>query len=164
MRNSKISKEEVLSFLETCELTSTIYIGTDSERFKLDGKWYADYTTVLVVHINGNKGCRIFAQVEREADFDQHASKPFNRMMGEVYRSAALYQKFKDLLYDYEIEIHCDISRLEDAGSNVAAKAAIGYIQGTCNVIPFLKPESFAASYGADRAKKLFKLEAMSST
>jgi len=32
---------------------------------------------------------------------------------------------------------------------------AIGYIRGTCNVIPFVKPDAFAASYAADRLKDL---------
>jgi predicted RNase H-related nuclease YkuK (DUF458 family) len=32
---------------------------------------------------------------------------------------------------------------------------AIGYIRGTCNVIPLVKPEAFAASYAADRLKGL---------
>lgn len=157
-KSPKIDHQEVLDFLATCDTNTKIYIGTDSERFKIDGKWYADYVSVLVVHINGNKGARIFAKVEREADFDQRASKPFQRMMGEVYRSAALYQEFKDILYDYEIEVHCDISRYEDCGSNVAAKAAIGYIQGTCNVIPLLKPLAFGASYAADRAKEVLQI------
>jgi predicted RNase H-related nuclease YkuK (DUF458 family) len=32
---------------------------------------------------------------------------------------------------------------------------AIGYIRGTCNVIPMVKPKAFAASYAADRLKGL---------
>jgi predicted RNase H-related nuclease YkuK (DUF458 family) len=32
---------------------------------------------------------------------------------------------------------------------------AIGYIRGTCNVIPLIKPNAFAASYAADRFKGL---------
>jgi predicted RNase H-related nuclease YkuK (DUF458 family) len=32
---------------------------------------------------------------------------------------------------------------------------AIGYIRGTCNVIPMVKPRAFAASYAADRYKSL---------
>jgi predicted RNase H-related nuclease YkuK (DUF458 family) len=32
---------------------------------------------------------------------------------------------------------------------------AVGYIKGVCNVIPFVKPDAFAASYAADRFKGL---------
>jgi hypothetical protein len=32
---------------------------------------------------------------------------------------------------------------------------AIGYIKGTCNVIPLVKPQAFAASYCADRLKEI---------
>jgi predicted RNase H-related nuclease YkuK (DUF458 family) len=32
---------------------------------------------------------------------------------------------------------------------------AVGYIKGTCNVIPMVKPNAFAASYAADRLKEV---------
>ena len=43
---------------------------------------------------------------------------------------------------------------LSKRAGNVVAQA-IGYIRGTCNVIPMVKPEAFAASYAADRYKSL---------
>jgi len=40
------------------------------------------------------------------------------------------------------------------ASSNVVSQA-IGYIRGTCNVVPLVKPQAFAASYAADRMRSL---------
>jgi predicted RNase H-related nuclease YkuK (DUF458 family) len=40
------------------------------------------------------------------------------------------------------------------ASSNVVSQA-IGYIRGTCNVVPLVKPEAFAATYASDRFRGL---------
>jgi len=48
-----------------------------------------------------------------------------------------------------------DINPDEQYGSSCVISQAVGYIKGTCNVIPFVKPEAFAASYAADRFKSL---------
>jgi predicted RNase H-related nuclease YkuK (DUF458 family) len=40
-------------------------------------------------------------------------------------------------------------------GSSCVINEAIGFIKGTCNVIPMIKPKAFAASYAADRLKSL---------
>jgi predicted RNase H-related nuclease YkuK (DUF458 family) len=39
--------------------------------------------------------------------------------------------------------------------SSCVVQQAIGYIRGTCNVIPMVKPQAFAASYAADRLRGL---------
>ena len=59
------------------------------------------------------------------------------------------------MLFRSEVEVHLDINPDDHhASSNVVAQA-IGYIRGTCNVIPLVKPEAFAASYAADRMRSL---------
>lgn len=153
----KIDKEQVKVLLRSLNSETKIYFGCDSIRFKIKGRWYAEYTTVLVVHKNGRHGCKIFAQVDREQDFDKKASRPFNRMMNEAMRVAELYLEFEDIVYDFglEHEIHLDINKDDIHGSSVAVKAASGYVQGTCNVIPILKPSAYAASYAADRGRRL---------
>ena len=153
----KISKEEVIELLETLNEDTKIYFGCDSTRFKIKGQWYAEYTTVLVVHKNGRHGCKIFAQVDREADYDQKASRPFNRMMNEAMRVSQLYLEFEDIVFEFalEHEIHLDINQDDIHGSSVAVKAASGYVQGTTNVVPILKPTAYAASYAADRGRRL---------
>lgn len=152
-----INKAAVRGLLTGLDSETKIYFGCDSTRFKIKGRWYAEFTTVLVVHKNGRHGCRIFARVDREQDFDQKASRPFNRMMNEAQRVAELYLEYEDMVYEFglEHEIHLDINKDDIHGSSIAVKAASGYVQGTCNVTPILKPTAYAASYAADRGRRL---------
>ena len=61
---------EVKNFIESQSPETKIYLGADSERYKHNGKWYADYTIAVVVHIDGRHGCKIFGEVQTERDFD----------------------------------------------------------------------------------------------
>ena len=151
----EINIAEVKEFIMNQTPESKIYIGGDSERFMMNEQWYADYILVVVVHINGNNGCKIFGEVQRERDWDQKKDKPRMRLMNEVYKIADLYLKLHDVLEDREVEVHLDINPDEHYGSSCVISQAVGYIKGTCNVIPFVKPQAFAASYAADRFKSL---------
>jgi predicted RNase H-related nuclease YkuK (DUF458 family) len=108
-----------------------------------------------VVHINGNNGCKIFGEVQRERDWDQKKDKPRMRLMNEVYKIAELYLKLNEVLEDRAVEVHLDINPNEMHGSSCVVNEAIGYIRGMCNVIPMVKPQAFAASYCADRLKEI---------
>lgn len=132
-----------------------VYFGCDSERILVNKKWFADYITVIVVHIDGCRGCKIFGQVTREQDYDNDASKPFTRMMTEARLVSELHTKFKDVFDDFEVYIHLDCNPKKTAGSSIAADAAAGYVKGVTQVEPMLKPLAFAASYAADRAKEV---------
>jgi len=132
-----------------------VYIGTDSSRYKVKGVWYADYTLVLCVHIGARHGCKVFAEIQTEKDYDANASRPFSRMMNEAKKAVEMHERFKDILQDFEVYIHLDINPKESAGSNVAASAALGYVKGCTNVTPILKPMALAASFAADRAQDL---------
>ena len=147
--------EKVSEFINAQTPETRIYLGCDSERIKIDGAWYADYILAIVVHINGNNGCKLFGEVQRERDWDQKASRPSMRLMIEVYKVSELYLKLAEVLEGREVEVHLDINPNEMYGSSCVISQAIGYIKGTCNVIPFVKPEAFAASYAADRFKSL---------
>ena len=151
----KIDIDEVRAFIEAQTPETKIYIGGDSERFMLNGAWYADYIMVVVVHINGNNGCKIFGEVQRERDYDQKKDRPRMRLMNEVYKIAELYQKLHDVLEDRVVEVHLDINPDEHYGSSCVINEAVGYIKGMCNVVPLVKPNAFAASYAADRFKGL---------
>ena len=146
---------EVREFIEAQSPETKIYIGCDSERMKINKIWYADYILAIVVHINGNNGCKLFGEVVRERDYDQKQSKPRYRLMNEVYKVSELYLKLADVLIDRDVEVHLDINPNEMTGSSCVINEAIGYIKGTCNVIPLVKPQAFAASYAADRLKGL---------
>jgi predicted RNase H-related nuclease YkuK (DUF458 family) len=148
-----INIQEVKSFIESQGPDTKIYIGGDSERFNLGNVWYADYTLAIVVHINGNNGCKIFGEVQRERDWDAKKDRPRMRLMNEVYKIAELYLKLQDVLEDRVVEVHLDINPNEMHGSSCVINEAIGYIKGMCNVVPLVKPEAFAASYAADRLK-----------
>lgn len=151
MRN--IDVNEVRAFIEAQGPATKIYIGCDSERFAIGKDWYADYTLAVVVHINGNNGCKLFGEVQRERDWDQKQDRPRMRLMNEVYKIADLFQKLKDVLEGRELEVHLDINPDEVYGSSFVVNEAIGYIRGMCNVIPMVKPNAFAATNAADRLK-----------
>lgn len=151
----KIDLQEVKQFIQTQSPETKIYLGCDSERFKINKFWYADYITAIVVHIDGKHGCKIFGGVERERDYDQKQNRPRYRLMNEVYKVSQLYLDLVDVLEDRLVEVHLDINPDEMHGSSCVINEAIGYIRGTCNVIPLVKPQAFAASYAADRFKSI---------
>jgi len=151
----KLNLDEVKAFINAQSPETKVYIGCDSERFKINGEWYADYVTAVVVHIDGKHGCKIFGGVTREKDYDKKQSKPRYRLMNEVYKVSELYLQLAEVLGDREVEVHLDVNPNEMAGSNCVINEAIGYIRGTCNVIPMVKPRAFAASCAADRFKGL---------
>lgn len=150
-----IDINEVRAFIESQSNDTKIYIGADSERVIRNNVWYADYTLAIVIHISGRHGCKIFGEVQTELDYDRKASKPSIRLMNEVYKVAELYQKLVDVIGDREVQIHLDINPDESYNSSSVIQQAVGYIRGVCNVIPFVKPDAFAATYAADRLKGL---------
>ena len=152
----KIDIDEVKAFIESQSLETKIYIGGDSERFNIDNNWYADYTLVVVVHIDGKHGCKIFGEVQRERDYDQKKDRPRMRLMTETMKIADMYLKLHEVLEDREVQIHLDISPESHNGSSCVINEAVGYIKGMCNVIPMVKPNAWAASYAADRLKHIF--------
>ncbi len=152
----KIDVNEVRAFIEAQGPATKIYIGCDSERFAIGKDWYADYTLAVVIHINGNNGCKLFGEVQRERDWDQKQDRPRMRLMNEVYKIADLFHKLKDVLEGRELEVHLDINPDEVHGSSCVVHEAIGYIRGMCNVVPMVKPNAFAATNAADRLKSLF--------
>ena len=150
-----IDVDQVEKFIAAQGPGTKIYLGADSERFRESRVWWAEYTTVVVVHINGKHGCKIFGEVDRERDYDPRGDKPSMRLMNEVYRVSELFQRLAPVLADRPVEVHLDINPNEMHASSCVVQQAIGYIRGTCNVIPMVKPQAFAASYAADRLRGL---------
>ena len=149
----KLNIEEVKQYISNSSAESKVYLGVDSERVNIQGKWYADYTLAIVIHIDGKHGCKIFGEVERERDWDQKADKPSMRLMQEVYKVSELFQKLSNVLEDKHVEVHLDINPQERYKSSAVVQQAVGYIKGTCNIQAQIKPDAFAASYAADRLK-----------
>lgn len=146
---------EIVDLLLTSD-DHKLYFGCDSIAYKKgrnkDGSpiWYGKFATVFVVHIQGRHGCRIFRHIDHERVHDSKKSRPFDRMMKEAYRVAALYNELKDIVDGYEMEIHVDVNPDEKHGSSVAYSAATGYILGTTGHTPIPKPNAWAASFAAD--------------
>lgn len=149
----ELNIEEVKAFINEQSAETKIYIGGDSERLHVNGVWFADYINVVVVHKNGNNGCKVFGEVVRERDFDQYRDKPRMRLMNEVYKTAGMYLKLADVLEERNVEIHIDINPDQKYGSSCVINEAVGYIRGMCNIVPLVKPNAWAASYCADRYK-----------
>lgn len=147
----KLNLDEVRSFIENVSESSKIYIGSDSARYLKHNIWYAEYCTVVVVHYDGKRGCKIFGNMVSERDFDQKKNKPRMRLMNEVIKTAQMYLDLESSFGDRHVEIHLDINPNIKYGSSCVISEAVGYIKGMCNVVPFVKPNSFAASIAADK-------------
>ena len=156
----KINIQQVKEFIQSQGPNTKIYLGADSERICENDIWYADYTLAVVIHIEGRHGCKIFGEIHRERDYDQRKSKPSMRLMNEVYKVAELFHELIDVLEDRHVEVHLDLNPDKAHGSSCVIQEAIGYIRGTCNVIPMVKPKAFAASYCADRLKTILSRRA----
>ena len=153
---SEINLNEVVEFAKKHNSATRLYLGCDSEKHKVNGVWYADYVSVIVVHINGNRGCKIFGCLQRERDYDQNKKSPRMRLMTEVRKVAELYLKVFDAFVEIpdiaeNLEVHLDVNKFPEHGSSVVMNEAIGYIRGLCGIEPKLKPEAWSASYCADR-------------
>lgn len=147
----KMNDAEVAAFIAKQTPETKIYVGGDSECYKKNGIWYADYVNVVVVHINGNRGCKIFGEIITEQLFEQKKNKPSHRLMTEAYKVAELYLRLEDVFGDREVEIHLDLNPNKKYVSSLVVEQAVGYIRGTCNITPMIKPNSWSASYAADR-------------
>ena len=148
--------DEVRNFIANTSETTSIYIGADSERYRnKNDEWMADYTVAIVVHIDSNRGCKVFGKVDSERDYDNRHDRPVLRLMNEVYRASQMYLDLADVIGDRHVEVHLDINPDLIHGSSCVVQQAIGYVRGVCNVVPMVKPEAFAASYCADRLKEI---------
>lgn len=153
----KFNWDEIKRFIDDESEASKIYIGVDSVAWKKNGKWFADFYKVIVVHKDSCHGCKIFGEVVTEEDYTVNKKKPSHRLWSEVYKVSELYLKLSQLT-EKDIEVHLDINPKKTYASNMIVEQAIGYIKGTCNVIPLIKPNAFAASYAADRLLRVKSL------
>jgi len=151
--HKSLNIDEVKQFIKAQSSETKIYLGADSERISVEGVWTAEYYVCVVVHLDAKHGCKIFGEILRERDYDQHQDKPALRLMGEVYKVAQLFNELSEILQDRHVEVHLDINPDDRYASSRVITQAIGYIKGTCNITAQVKPQAFAASYAADRLK-----------
>jgi predicted RNase H-related nuclease YkuK (DUF458 family) len=144
---------DLVDLLYGLDTNTKVYIGTDSVRFRKDGRWFAKYATVLVVHMNGKNGCRVFKYRSVEPDYDVKKNRPSLRLMNEVMKSCELYTQLAPFIDEFDVEIHCDVNTDPKHGSNCVAVQAAGYVLGTTGLNEDqvkLKPNAWCASFGAD--------------
>ena len=144
---------QVKDYLKSAPKTSKVYIGCDSSRKKdrETGFWFATYTTVVVIHVENSKGCKVFCETEIKRDYDKEARKPSLRMMNEAYCVVEAYGQLEEELLEFDVEAHLDINPDPMYGSSCAYGSAKGYVAGVTGLEVKTKPEAFAASYAADR-------------
>lgn len=125
---------------------SSVYIGSDSKRFKKNGLWYAKYSTVIIVHMDSSRGCKLFYDSVVMQDFGVIKQRMLNEVMFAV--NAAI--EVLDDIGDRHFEIHIDINPNPKHKSNVAVKEALGYVKGNLGIDAKIKPHAFAAMHAAD--------------
>lgn len=140
-----IQKKEIIEYLNNTE--GTVYLGCDSHKNSRDT---ADYTVVLIVHINDSKGCKVFGYTEREHDYDKSKRTPRMRLLKEVEKVIEVYTAFEDELIMRNVEIHLDLNPYPEYESNKVLSQARGMVYGYTGIEPKNKPEAHAATYAAD--------------
>lgn len=143
--------EEAKAAVQASSPASSVYVGCDSVRFKKQGKWFARYATVVVLHMDSRHGCKLFYKEDILPDFGKKTESLFNRLMQEATFAIEVASEIIPVLDDRSLEIHLDINPSDKHASNQAAKAAIGYVLGTTEIKPKIKPQAFAAMFAADR-------------
>lgn len=147
----KYEEEVIRREIEEAEAGTRFYFGCDSRRYKnKKNEWWISFATVIVVHIGGKHGCRVYGLVEKERDYSGSMRM---RLVREAHKAAEMAMRFEEdlILNDIDFEIHLDInSDPKEGKSNVAMKEAAGYILGVLGVRPLFKPDAWAASHGAD--------------
>ena len=149
-----IDYQEVEDYLSQCGPDTKVYLGCDSRvKFNEQGERLAQYTTAIVVHIDGCRGGKIFYTNETERDLSPTRKKPSVRLMTEVYKVSSLYLDMIDKVdscIELDIEVHLDINPNKEYKSSAIVTEALGYVRGVCQTEAKVKPEAFAASSVAD--------------
>ena len=127
---------------------SSVYIGCDSIRFKKNKQWYAKYSTVVIVHMDSKKGCKLFHESVDMPDYGNLKQ----RLLTEVQMAVAAATEIVDVLGNRHMEIHLDINPNPKHKSSVAVKEALGWVKGSLGLYAKIKPSSFAATHAADHA------------
>lgn len=126
--------------------SSSIYVGCDSQVFKQNGKFFARYTTVIVIHKDSQHGAKVYHYSETIPDYRNIRV----RMVTEAQFAIQIFDEIADVIGTRHVEIHLDINANPEHKSNAAASEAIGWVLGVTGIKPKIKPEAFAASYCAD--------------
>ena len=128
---------------------SSVYIGCDSIRYKVDGKWKARYSTVVILHRASRNGANLFYDTVTLDDYGNLKMRLMNEVMFAIEAASAVV----DHLDGRSLEIHIDINADPKHASNVAVKEALGYVRGS-GFEARIKPHSFAATHASDHVAR----------
>lgn len=127
---------------------SSVYVGADSIRFKKNGKWFARYSTVIILHMDSKHGCKLF---HKSVDMEDYGNMR-QRLVNESFYAIEAAMAVVDVLGKRKMEIHLDLNPNPKHKSNIAVKEALGYVKGSTGIEAKIKPYSFAATHAADHA------------
>lgn len=140
--------QEIKEAIENSSKTTKVYVGCDS-KVTHRGKM-AKFATVVILHIDGKHGGKLFSIVSQEAIFGS-AKTPKMRLLMEAQKAIAIAAEIAEVVGDRPFEVHLDFNVNEEHKSNVAVKEASAYVLGTLGFKPKFKPQAFAASTAADK-------------
>lgn len=124
-----------------------VYVGCDSILRRAGKGFKATYATVVVIHIDGCRGCQVYGEIVTQPFFGSIKERMFN----EAMLAADMAIKIKPHMGGRVLEVHLDINTDPDHASNVAIKEAAGYVRGLVGIEPKFKPNAPIASGCADR-------------
>ena len=139
--------ENAKAAIAASSLESSVYVGSDSIRFKKQGVWYARYSTVVILHIDSKHGCKLFHSSETHRDYGNMKQ----RLLTEVGYTVNLALELLDTIGNRHLEVHLDLNANPKHKSNVAVKEGLGYVHGQLPGVQVeIKPNGWAASACAD--------------
>lgn len=147
--------EEAIAAIVESSKESSIYIGTDSIRFrsKRDKKWYARYATVVVLHKDSSSGARYWVLKEVNPDGrDEDKGTRMARLLKETELTVKYAQAVLPHCGERYVEIHLDVNPDPETGSNIACNASVGWVTGALGIAPKVKNQAWAATHAADHA------------
>lgn len=139
--------EEAKEAIRNSSMESSIYVGTDSDKYKKNGLWYIKYSTVIIIHKESKHGANIFHNTVVERDYSGSLKQ---KLMAEVQYAINTALELTDVIEERHWEIHLDLNGNPKHKSNIAVKEALGYVKGTFGFDAKIKPDSWAASHCSD--------------
>ena len=100
--------EEAKKAILASSQSSSIYIGADSIRYKKDGKWFAKYSTVIVLHMDSKHGCKLW---HNSVDLPDYGNLK-QRLLTEVGYAIEVATQIIEVIGDRHLEVHIDVNHL----------------------------------------------------
>lgn len=148
--------EKAREAIRSSSESSSVYIGCDSQVFSRRGKFYSDYSTVVILHRDSRHGCKIFHNsitVPYYGEPGKNDGSMEARLLAEVGYALEAYDSIKDVIENRKLEIHLDVNPDPCYKSSKITSQAIGWIRGM-GLEAKIKPDAPAASYAADQCVK----------